>query len=93
MHPVSSMFVALKASAKARGIPFKIEKEDFHIWAQEVGVEKLKKLKKSVTVDRVDSDLGYEIGNIQVLTNLENAYKSNYVATKLGRTKVVNEPF
>ena len=33
---------------------------------------------RSATIDRVNSDLGYEPGNIQILTDIANCLKSHY---------------
>ena len=60
----------------------------FEWWAEETGLIELKKKHKNLSIDRVDPEKGYEIGNIVVLTSWENSYKSDYVATKMGRSKI-----
>jgi len=87
-HPLEAAMLRIRASAKKRKIKFTLTIDEFRVWAKESGFEASKLAKEDVTIDRVDSSKGYEMGNLQILTNVENGYKSDYVATKIGRTKL-----
>jgi len=77
-HPVKYFYNCLKQNAKRRGKSFNLTFEEFEIFCHKT--EYLNKKGISATgyhIDRIDHNLGYEIGNIQILTNSENAVKGN----------------
>ncbi len=75
-NPEYASFQHLKESATRRGIKFKLTFDDFRAWGHSTGYFSGKgRQKDGLTVDRIDQGGAYEIGNIQVLTNKENARK------------------
>jgi hypothetical protein len=90
-HPEAAIYQHIKSSAKKRNIKVTITLAQFKLWCDETGYILLKQLHKDVTIDRVNSKLGYAHGNLQILTGWENSYKSDYVNSKLGRYKELPE--
>lgn len=90
--PWIGMYGSAQARAKARGIPFRITTGDIREVYRDVcpvlGIP-LKRNKRgsansdSPTLDRIDSTRGYEIGNIQVLSNKANRMKSDATPEEL----------
>lgn len=63
-------------SARKRGIPFNLTFKQFEEFDQQTGYVDLKgKQSEDLTIDRIDSDKPYEVGNIRALTWLENCSK------------------
>lgn len=68
----------LRWSAKKRGIEFLLTIEEFGKWCAETGYLELKgRSQDAMTVDRIKSDQGYKMGNIRILSNIENATKGD----------------
>lgn len=75
-NPVRYAFKNLKSSAAKRNIPFNLTFEQFEEFDQQTGyVEARGKGSEDLTVDRIDSDKPYEVGNIRALTWLDNCSK------------------
>ena len=75
-NPVMYAFNMLKRSADKRLIPFNLTFEQFCEFNNKTGyVEKMGRDSDSLTVDRIDSSKGYEVGNIRALTYLDNVSK------------------
>lgn len=69
---------ALKYNAKRRGKPFSLTIEEFAQFCEESNYLALKgKHKNNMTIDRINSSLGYEIGNIQIMRHGDNSKKQN----------------
>lgn len=70
----------LKHRAKRRGKLFLLVRECFHCFAKITGFKNVHTSEygsEFMTVDRIDSRLGYMSGNIQFLTLSENSAKGN----------------
>lgn len=75
-HPLRVAFHRLKGHAKSRNKKFLITFEQFCEFAVQVDyISKKGRSKKSYHIDRIDEEKGYEIDNIQILTNTENVKK------------------
>lgn len=73
-HPVTYVLNMLRHSARKRGIPFTITKEQFTKFCQETGYLEMRgKKPDSLTIDRIDPNDGYHIHNIRVLPHAENS--------------------
>ena len=84
-RPEASILKSLRHRAKARGLEFNLTKEDIvipthcpimgfelvHNWGMRGGAY------NSPSVDRIDNKLGYVKGNIQIISRLANAMKSD----------------
>ena len=76
-HPLNRLFRNLKAHAKARRKSFTLTFEDFEAVAIASGYhEHHGATADGLTVDRIDPARGYEVDNIQFLTNSANAKKA-----------------
>jgi hypothetical protein len=78
-NPVQAAYANLKNNASRRGISFKLTLEQFAEWV--AGTDYLQnrgRTAESLTVDRIDAERGYELGNLQILTNFENGLKGSY---------------
>lgn len=76
-HPVRGAYRALKDHAKERGKVFTLTYEQFQdIVALTCYITEKGHTRLSLHIDRKDPCKGYEAGNIQVLTNSENAIKA-----------------
>lgn len=76
-NPFLYFFNALRNNAKRRGIPFLLSLSEFKNFAVETDyIKKKGTSQKSLTIDRLNDQIGYHIDNIQVLTNSQNAKKS-----------------
>lgn len=75
-NPIKYAFDTLKHNAKRRGKYFDLTIEQFTDFAKKVGyLAKNGIYKYSYHIDRIDESKGYEINNIQALTNSENVRK------------------
>lgn len=69
---------AWKSSAIQRKKSFNVTIEEFAKFCEETNYLTLKgKHKNNMTIDRIKSDLGYEIGNIQIMRHGENSAKQD----------------
>lgn len=79
------LYNSLKSSAKKRGIPFtltipELNNLTFYITCPVLGIPikfNRKQQDDSISIDRIDSDRGYEIDNIVVISWKANRLKSN----------------
>lgn len=79
-NPVRAAYNALKQNATRREIIFTITYEYFAQWCRRSDYMAGKgRTKESYTIDREKNELGYVPGNLQVLTNSQNARKGNRV--------------
>lgn len=77
---VAWSYRTLKANAKRRGKMFTITLDEFRDFCYETQLLTNRGTKStSYTVDRIDNRYGYHIGNIQKLTNAENARKKDKI--------------
>ena len=78
-NPFHYMYSELKRSAKRRGIYFHLHRGEFIQFCidNQLYWNSAKFTADSLTVDRIDNDLGYTINNIQVLSNRDNVAKNN----------------
>lgn len=75
-HPERYAFQQVKRSADMRSIPFNLTFEEFLEFDRQTGYVASKGHKReSLTIDRIDSSRGYEVGNIRALTWDENCTK------------------
>ena len=75
-NPYLYFFDNLRGNARRRGIAFHLTLDQFKNFAFETDYIKRKgQSTKSLTIDRIDSNIGYHIDNIQVLTNRANVIK------------------
>jgi hypothetical protein len=89
---INATYSALKSSAKKRGIKFTITKSDLHeldipISCPVLGIplrfEKGAATDNSVSYDRIDSTLGYEPGNLIIISMRANRLKSDATLNEL----------
>lgn len=72
-NPVNYAYHMLKKSAIKRNIEFKLTLEEFTAFDRETGyVERMGRSNESLTVDRIKSSKGYEVGNIRALSYEDN---------------------
>lgn len=72
-NPVNYAYHMLKQSARKRHIEFKLTLEEFTRFDSLTGyVENMGRGDTNLTVDRIDSSKGYEMGNIRALTYEDN---------------------
>jgi len=77
-HPEHNAYLNLKSSAKKRGIYFKLTLEEFLKFAARYDYTNNKgTASQSLTIDRRDPHLGYELSNLRVITNAANIAKGN----------------
>lgn len=75
-NPIRYAFSAIKGSAKKRNISFDIKFEEFKDWCEKTGYASNKGIARLTDhCDRIDDDLGYEINNIQILSQGDNVRK------------------
>lgn len=75
-NPAKYNFGKLRYAAKVRGIICTITFDEWLLFWHENRLAELRgRSAEALTVDRIKSSLGYEAGNIQVLTNRKNASK------------------
>lgn len=71
-------YYAWRSNAIRRKKPFSVTLEQFKQFCEETNYLELKgKHKNAMTIDRIKSNLGYEIGNIQIMRHGENSTKQN----------------
>lgn len=78
-NPVRDAYANIKNSAHRRGITFRLTLQEFSEWV--VATDYLQhrgRTAGSLTVDRIDSERGYELDNLQILANFENGLKGSY---------------
>lgn len=69
-------YSCLKQNAKRRGKEFNLTIEEFSAFCSETNYLELKgKTKNSASIDRIDPNKGYEVGNLQVLSIQANSAK------------------
>lgn len=86
--PVRRLLMDARKRAKKRGIKFEISPEDINIpshcpimgWELTNIQGQGNRVKTNISIDRIDSSLGYEKGNIQIWCGLANVMKN--AATK-----------
>lgn len=75
-HPIESAFSRLKHHAKERRHKFTLTIEYFRAFCNSNDyIKKRGVTAGSLTIDRIKNELGYEPGNIHLLTNSENVRK------------------
>lgn len=75
-NPIVYYFGALKQAARQRGKEFKLTLQQFRDFCSRTNYIELKgREANSLSIDRINPLLGYEVGNIQVLTKSENTRK------------------
>ena len=82
-NPLKYAYRALRDNAKRRGKEFSISFEYFKKFCIKTEYEKKRGIfKDCYTIDRINPDLGYVEGNLQVLTNSENVkkYQARFIA-------------
>jgi hypothetical protein len=97
-HPHTYVLNQIRHSARKRKLPFTITLEQFRQFCTETRYLELKgKLPNSMTIDRIDWNDGYHIGNIRLLTHAENCAEGGDNRTRGERGAAVvdddNEPF
>lgn len=76
--PDKDAFNNLRSSARRRGIPFHLTFGEFVAFAMEHDYLTRKgRASLAAQIDRIENDVGYESGNIQILTASENVAKEN----------------
>lgn len=76
VNPIGYTFDALKQNAKRRGHNFELTLEQFKEFCKSTGYMDGKgRRSESLSIDRIDPNLGYSIQNIQVLSLGENCRK------------------
>jgi len=75
-NPIRIAYTSLKYHAKERGKEFSLTIDQFKEFCVKSNYLNCKGIEKnSYHIDRIDESKGYEIGNIQLLTNTENVRK------------------
>lgn len=75
-NPIKSAFINLRSNAKRRGIPFEISFEYFNDFSVKTKLLTNSGTKaESYSVDRINNEIGYIKGNLQVLSLSDNGYK------------------
>lgn len=78
-NPLRAAFCDVRASALKRRIPFLISFEEFQGFLEGTDyLERKGKCLGDLHLDRIDAQRGYEIGNLQILTALENLHKQHF---------------
>ena len=73
-NPIACAFNNIRKRARQRGHVFSLTREEFTKLVTESGwIEKRGKTAKSLSIDRIDSRLGYQTGNVRVLTLSQNS--------------------
>lgn len=75
-NPYKYTFHQKRSRAKERGIEWNLTLDEFIEFCNETGYMDTKgKTKTSASIDRIDPNKGYEIGNIQILSLSDNTKK------------------
>lgn len=91
--PIKQLYNSLKNSAKKRGIPFSLTLTDlnnltFPVTCPILGIPikfNNKQQDDSISIDRIDSSLGYQIDNIIVISWKANRLKSDASISDLNK--------
>lgn len=77
-YPEYVFYHRLKKNAIKRGVVFEITLAEFKQWCIEVDLVAAKKSaeKRFWSVDRIKNELGYVVGNLQLMPTTENAQKA-----------------
>lgn len=79
-NPEMACYKALKCNAKRRGKDFKLSFNQFKIFCRKTDYLAGKgRSKESFTIDRINNDKGYTMGNIRLLSKTENCSKGSKV--------------
>ena len=93
-NPIKYAYESIKDSAKKRSISFTISLEDFTDWCNATGYADNKgKYRLTNHCDRIDATKGYEVGNLQLLTERENVQKRNKDIAKQNQQPDMDCPF
>ncbi len=85
-NPLVYAYKTLRSNARRRKHPFTLTLEQFEVFCIETGYLARKgRNPDSLTIDRIDARRGYEVGNLQVLTLIENVRKQNEEASSRRR--------
>lgn len=77
-HPVTYAYNKLKYRAIQRGKSFSLTLNEFEIFAKTSGwLDDKGKTAGSLSINRINPDLGYEVGNIEAITLSENSALAN----------------
>lgn len=75
---IKAIYQSLKARAKGRGHSCGITLEEFTDWCNETSYHLLRgRFAHNASIDRIKNHIGYEKGNLQILTVGENSSKDN----------------
>lgn len=75
-YPIKTSYQILRDNAKRRGKEFKLTFEEFKGLCEDSGYIEGKGIYKDcLTIDRKDPLQGYEIGNLEVIKQIENSIK------------------
>ena len=83
LNPEKYILVSAKQRARKRGIPFNLDIEDIQIpevcpvFGFSLEMADFSVQKNSPSLDRINPELGYVKGNVQVISSLANAMKSD----------------
>lgn len=70
-HPLEARFAWVKESARRRGVAFKLTLPEFGAFCDETGYLDSVGV-NCASIDRIDLEHGYEVGNIRILPYREN---------------------
>ena len=77
-NPIGSTFVEKKSDAKRRGVSWSLTLEEYtKIVMQQNYMDNRGCERHCLHLDRKDSTKGYEVGNLQIITCVENVIKGN----------------
>jgi hypothetical protein len=77
-HPERYAFYVLKNNARRRGKPFTLTMDDFKSLVETSGYMSGRgRAGDCLSIDRIDSSMGYVPGNVRVISVSENSRKSN----------------
>lgn len=75
-NPINHTFNLRRSRAKERGIEWNLTLAEFKQFCEENNYMELKgKSAGSASIDRIDPNKGYEVGNLQILTLAQNSAK------------------
>ena len=77
-QPYVFYYHQLKCRARKRGKYFALSLMEFISFCNESGYIQNGIRQKGLTIDRTDLRAGYEVGNIRVLTHIQNSINGNY---------------
>lgn len=86
--PLRYVWHNVKHRAKERGHAFKLSFEDFSAWAIESSwFDKRGKRAEALSIDRIDPEKGYEVGNLRAVTLSDNSKFANEYRKQKQQTK------